>query len=149
MPEEKENNSPVPAFNFDAPVLFYAAILNESGDYTVESFETLEALVARIKSLVNQDVSVFAFCGTQLKISKPPARHLMTPWGNLPLFDISADLVPDDKGYLGADPIYLHEPPQIAVPPQKQRQAKNADDFFGDDEDAMGVFDSILPDPDA
>lgn len=149
MADEQNSENAAPAFNFDAPVLFYAAILNAEGDYTVESFETIELLTEKIKSLVNQDVSVFAFCGTQLKISRPPARHLMTPWGNFPLFDMNTELVPDDNGYLGADPVYLQEPPQITPPTTKQRQAKNTDDFFGDDEDAMGVFDSILPDPDA
>lgn len=138
-----------PAFNFDAPLKFYAAILDVEGEYSVEEFDTLDALVARIKSLVNQDVSVFSFCGTQLKISKPPARHLMTPWGNKPLFDINDALEVDEKGYLGADPIYLHEPPQVHIPTAKQKQPENADDFFDDGENVLGVFDSVLPDPDA
>lgn len=143
------SESATPAFNFDAPLKFYAAILDIEGEYTVEEFDTLDALVARIKSLVNQDVSVFSFCGTQLKISKPPARHLMTPWGNKPLFDINDALEVDEKGYLGADPIYLHEPPQINVPASKQKQPENADDFFDDGDNVLGVFDSVLPDPDA
>jgi hypothetical protein len=143
------SESATPAFNFDAPLRFYAAILDIEGEYTVEEFDTLDALVARIKSLVNQDVSVFSFCGTQLKISKPPARHLMTPWGNKPLFDINDALEVDEKGYLGADPIYLHEPPQISVPTAKQKQPENADEFFDDGDNVLGVFDSVLPDPDA
>lgn len=143
------SESAAPAFNFDAPLKFYAAILDVEGEYSVEEFDTLDALVTRIKSLVNQDVSVFSFCGTQLKISKPPARHLMTPWGNKPLFDINDALEVDEKGYLGADPIYLHEPPQINVPAGKQKQPENADDFFDDGDNVLGVFDSVLPDPDA
>lgn len=144
-----ESDDAEPAFNLDAPIKFYAAILDVEGEYSVEEFETLDALVSRIKSLVNQDVSVFSFCGAQLKISKPPARHLMTPWGNKPLFDINENLEVDEKGYLGSDPVYLQEPPQIRVPTTKQKQPENADDFFDDGDNVLGVFDSVLPDPDA
>lgn len=146
MPESDNETAPL---NLDAPLKFYAAILDVEGEYSVEEFDTLDALVVRIKSLVNQDVSVFSFCGAQLKISKPPARHLMTPWGNKPLFDINDALEVDEKGYLGADPIYLHEPPQIHIPAAKQKQPENADEFFDDGDNVLGVFDSVLPDPDA
>lgn len=148
---DAEHNSevPQPAFNFDAPVKFYATILNIDGDYSVEAFDTLDELVARIKSLVNQDVSVFSFCGTQFKISKPPARHLLTPWGNKPLFETDLQLEVDEQGYLGDDPVYLHSPPQIQVPHHgPQRTPENADEFFDDGDNVMGVFDNVLPDPD-
>lgn len=145
----ESSDSATPAFNFDAPVKFYAAILDVEGEYSVEEFATLDELVVRIKSLVNQDVSVFSFCGTQLKISKPPARHLMTPWGNKPLFDSNDALEVDEKGYLGSDPIYLQDPPQINVPAQRQKQPESADAFFDDGDNVLGVFDSVLPDPDA
>jgi hypothetical protein len=74
---------------------------------------------------------------------------LLTPWGSVPLFDANtAELEPDDSGYLGADFIHLAEPPQLNTP-KPGRQPGN-DDFFDDKEDTgLGVFDDVLPDPDS
>jgi hypothetical protein len=130
-------------------IKFYAAILYPDGEYKVEQFDTPDALANRLKSLVDKDVSVFNFAGVQLKVSRPPFRHLLTPWGAKPLFDSNTtELEPDDTGYLGADFIHLSDPPPLSVP--KQNKAGGNDEFFDDKEDAgMGVFDDILPDPDS
>jgi hypothetical protein len=129
-------------------VKFYAAILYPDGDYSVEQFDTEVALAEKLKSLVDKDVSVFNFAGTQLKVSKPPFRHLLTPWGSIPLFDSATELEPDDSGYLGVDPIHLADPPQLPI--SKTSRAPNDDEFFDDkDDNSMGVFDNILPDPDS
>jgi len=128
---------------------FYAAILYADGEYACESFDKLDGLVDRLKGLIDKDVSVFTFAGTQLKVSKPPFRHLLTPWGAKPLFDVPVDsLEPDDSGYLGGDPIHLIDPPEIKAP---QGQTVNDQDEFFDDNSLpeMGVFDSVLPDPDS
>jgi hypothetical protein len=130
---------------------FYAVILQASGDFGVETFDTLDALVNRIKALVNQDVSVFSFAGNLLPVSKPPFRHLLTPWGPKPLFDLQADeLEIDDTGYLGIDPIHLADPP-ILKQPRHNSPVENADDMFFDDaeDQSVGVFDDVLPDPDS
>lgn len=124
----------------------HAVILHADGTFTTEEFESVEALAARLKTLVNRDVSVSCFCGQRLFISKPPMRHLMTPAGNIPLFDIEADVQPDDTGYLGVDPANLEEPPQLRV----DRPAPSSDDFFNDeDEQSINIFDSAMPDPDS
>lgn len=130
-------------------IKFYAAILYPDGEYKVEQFDTVNDLSNRLKSLVDKDVSVFNFAGAQLKISRPPFRHLLTPWGSVPLFDANAaELEPDDSGYLGADFIHLAEPPQLNTP--KPGRQSNNDEFFDDKEDTgLGVFDDILPDPDS
>ena len=130
------------------PPRFYAAILYPDGDYACESFDALAALVDRLKQLIDKDVSVFTFAGAQLKVSKPPFRHLLTPWGAQPLFDVVADkLEPDDSGYLGLDPIHLADPPEIKA---TQNNSGDADEFFDDNSSPMmGVFDSALPDPDS
>lgn len=128
-------------------ISFHAAILQSDGTYFTESFETLPELVARLKELIDKDVSVFSFAGARLHTSKPPFRHLLTPWGNHPLFDVPEALEPDDTGYLGVDPIGFAAPPEIKTP--SARPAASPDDLFADDAGgAMGVFDSVLPDPD-
>lgn len=142
MTDEKETKA--------LPVIkFYAAILHADGEYNVEEFETVEELSARLKELVDKDVSVFNFAGAQLKISKPPFRHLLTPWGAHPLFDVPEDaLEPDDTGYLGLDAIHLAAPPEIKTP--SNAQLAGSDAFFDDDDGpSPGVFDSVLPDPDS
>jgi hypothetical protein len=129
---------------------FYAAILYPDGEYKVEEFADLAGLVSRMKELIDKDVSVFTFAGTQLKVSKPPFRHLLTPWGQHPLFALPQEMEPDETGYLGMDPIHLTDPPQLKVPKQKQNFADDSDEFFDDKEDnSLGVFDNILPDPDS
>lgn len=133
-----------------APVHFYAVILSPEGDFNVEEFDELEKLTARLKELINRDVSVFSFAGVRLNISKPPFRHLLTPWGNTPLFDISPDsLEPDETGYLGVDPVHLEAPPEIKTP-SAPKSSVNSGDFFSDEDDgSLNVFDGVLPDPDS
>jgi hypothetical protein len=132
------------------PGKYYAAILHSDGTYTVEEFDALEKLAARLRELIDRDVSVFTFAGTRLQISKPPFRHLLTPWGNLPLFTApDAELEPDDTGYLGLDPIHLEDPPEIKAP-RAPKANSESDEFFSEDtENVLNVFDSILPDPDS
>jgi hypothetical protein len=133
----------------ESPGHYYAVVLSPEGDFTVEEFDALEKLAARLKELVDRDVSVFSFAGVRLAISKPPFRHLLTPWGNMPLFDIPKDdLVPDETGYLGVDPIHLESPPEIKTPSSKS--SVNSGEFFSDDDDGtLNVFDGVLPDPDS
>ncbi len=131
---------------------FYAVILHPDGDFKVEEYAELSELVKRLKNLIDKDVSVFSFSGVQLKLSKPPFRHLLTPWGPQPLFDISPDeLEPDDSGYMGVDPIHLSEPPALKTPDLSKSLRGDPDEFFDDDSDStgLGVFDSVLPDPDS
>jgi len=107
--------------------------------------------VTRLKELIDRDVSVFNFAGAQLHISKPPFRHLLTPWGAEPLFTVPAqDFEVDDTGYLGLDPIHIGDPPQLKLPKQTTRQANADNEFFDDtDDNTLGAFDNILPDPDS
>jgi hypothetical protein len=69
----------------------------------------------------------------------------------IPLFVLPEKLEEDDTGYLGVDPIHLADPPQLKVPQgTKQVPAGDDDEFFSDDSGgALGVFDSVLPDPDS
>lgn len=139
--KEKEEDSPK----------FYAVILHPDGDFKVETYDELSALVNRLKTLVDKDVSVFSFSGVQLKLSKAPFRHLLTPWGPQPLFDIPADKFEEDAtGYLGVDATHLAAPPVLKSPDVSKALAHDADEFFDDDsnETGLGVFDSVLPDPD-
>lgn len=129
------------------PLKFFAAILHATGEYTCETYATLAELVQRVRALADKDVSVFTFAGEQLKISKPPFRHLLTPWGAQPLFEVPEQFEPDESGYLGLDPILLSDPPEIKSP---KSTARNSDEFFDDDAaQELGVFDNALPDPDS
>lgn len=131
---------------------FHLVILHPDGDLAVETYDALPELVTRIKTLIDKDVSVFSFSGVQLRISKPPFRHLLTPWGPQPLFDLSTDeLEADETGYLGVDPIHMAAPPVIKSPDISKSLANSADEFFDDDsaDTGLGVFDSVLPDPDS
>jgi len=133
-------------------ISFHAAVLQSDGSFGVESFASLSALAARLKELINNDVTVFAFSGERLHISKPPFRHLLVPGADpVPLFDIPQALEPDETGYLGVDPINLQGPPEIRPAQVGHPAAEQDDDFFSDDSggDVMGVFDNALPDPDS
>lgn len=135
-----------------AKISFHAAVLNHDGSFFTQAFETLDELVAYLKNRIDQDVSVFAFRGERLKISKPPLRHLLVPGQEpVPLFDLPGELEEDESGYLGVDPINQAEPPQLKVPTSNgPRPASTDDDIFGDDDaGGLGVFDAVLPDPDS
>lgn len=128
--------------------LYHAVLLHSDGTFTAETFEDANCLAARLKDLVNRDVSVACYCGQRLSVSKPPMRYLMTPTGNIPLFDTDPVIEPDETGYLGIDPAHLEDPPQIGIP-TGQKSSVAPDEFFSDDDgDAINIFDNVLPDPD-
>jgi hypothetical protein len=132
----------------DQPQQCGVVILTPDGEFKTEIFATLDELTARLADLIDKDVSVSCFSGIPLPISKPPFRHLMTPWGNKPLFATpSGELEADETGYLGVDPI-LVAPPSAIQPPVKSRQVE--DEFFDDEvSDTIDVFNRVLPDPDS
>jgi hypothetical protein len=131
-----------------APNLFHAVILQSDGTFTAETFDDANSLAARLKDLVNRDVSVACYQGQRLNVSKPPMRYLMTPDGNIPLFDTDPVIEPDETGYLGIDPTHLEDPPQIGIP-TSQKSGVAPDEFFSDEDgEAINIFDSALPDPD-
>ena len=150
MSDAADNKSEETSAAPDKPAQYHAVILKMDGELCVESFDTIDALTARIKALIDRDVTVFSFAGEQLKISKPPFRHLLTPWGNFPLFEIPKEnLEPDDTGYLGLDPVHLEAPPEIKAP-DNRRSSVNSGEFFSDEDDnSLNVFDGVLPDPDS
>lgn len=130
-------------------VLYHAVILQADGTFTAEVFESAEALAARLKTLVNRDVSVACYRGQRLNVSKPPMRYLMTPTGNIPLFESATEIEPDDTGYLGVDPAHLEDPPQLGAA-AAQKSGVDPDEFFSDDDagDTIDIFNNALPDPD-
>jgi hypothetical protein len=149
-PQQPTEPAPPPAESAEVPGLYYAVVLRADGELGVETFETRDELVTRLKELIDRDVTVFSFAGRQLKVSKPPFRHLLTPWGNLPLFDIPKDnFEPDDTGYLGIDPTHLESPPEIKAPGAHKSSVNTTDLFADEDDQSINVFDSILPDPDS
>lgn len=136
----------------EEPVMqWHAVILKSCGEFVTETYPTAEELAARLKALINHDVSVSCFYGNKIAVSKPPLRYLMAPAGNIPLFDQPGDIIEaDDTGYLGVDPIHFEDPPTIQTP-TKENRASTDDDFFVDDDEgqAINIFDDAMPDPDA
>ena len=129
---------------------YFAVVLHSDGAFVTEQFDSVAALVARLRELVDKDVSVACFTGARLAISKPPLRYLMTPEGNHALFEVPQEPEPDDTGYLGVDPIHMEDPPQLKMPQAARPGTDMPDEFFGDNNDnVIGVFDNVLPDPDS
>lgn len=151
MAKENKDAAPEAPAEETPKISFHAAILHADGRYAVESFAALEELAARLKALINQDVSVFAFRGERLHVSKGPLRYLLVPGGEpLALYDAPAELEPDDTGYLGVDPIHLGDPPQLRVPAAGRPTTAQQDEFFSaDGGNILDAFDSVLPDPDS
>lgn len=147
--ESSESITPPPP---ETQAAFFAVVLHSDGAFTTEQFSSVAALVARLRELVDKDVSVSCFSGTRLQISKPPLRYLMTPEENYALFEVPETPEPDDTGYLGVDPIHMGDPPQLKTSPAARAAAgpNTPDEFFDDSNDnVMGVFDNVLPDPDS
>lgn len=126
---------------------WHVVILHQTGELVTESFQDSQKLAARLRELIDRDVSVSCFRGERLKISKPPYRYLMTKDANVPLWEVPEVIEPDDTGYLGVDPVYFEGPPQVQAPSQT---APNPDEFFSDEANEIrNIFDDALPDPDA
>lgn len=151
MAKEKKDEAPEAPAEESPKISFYAAVLLSDGTFVAEEYPTLDALVVRLKQLIDEDVSVFVFQGGRLPISKGPLRHLLVPGGApIPLYSVPEELEPDDTGYLGVDPIHLGDPPQLRVPAQGRPTTSQQDEFFdGDGGNILGAFDSVLPDPDS
>jgi hypothetical protein len=128
---------------------YYVVILQADGEFSTESFPDVAALAARLKALIDRDVSVSCFKGARLKISKPPYRYLLTPEANIALYDVPEEIEPDETGYLGVDPTHLEGPPQLNAPAMREPTTQ-PDEFFSDQSDEIrNIFDDVLPDPDA
>ncbi len=82
---------------------FYLVIIPEDGLPRIEPFDELSALQSRIIALLGTEVALYPFLGSWLGISAGPWRYLITPWGNLPLFNVPApgDVRPDESGWVG------------------------------------------------
>jgi len=70
--------------------MFQLLIVPEDGYPSVEQFITIEELITRIKSLLKKSYYLFPGVGQLYSITKGPLRHLQTPVGAFPLFDIEA-----------------------------------------------------------
>lgn len=150
MAKEKKETAPDAPAAETPKISFHAAVLLSDGTFVAEEYDSLPALVARLKQLIDEDVSVFAYQGTRLPVSKGPLRYLLVPGAEpIALYDTPEELEPDDTGYLGVDPIHLSDPPQLRVPAQGRPTTKQEEFFDGDGGNILGAFDDVLPDPDS
>jgi hypothetical protein len=67
---------------------FYLVRLPEDEMPSVEVFDRVEQLCERITALVGTETALFPFMGYWLQITKGEMRHLLTPFGMLPLFQL-------------------------------------------------------------
>lgn len=105
---------------------YVLTLVPEDGVMRFEHIATEGELKFRVQQLLNsgEEVSISITFGHRLKISKPPLRHLVTPWGNIPLFDpLPEELTLEDDGYIG---------PRYAVP-DLMTTPPDADELEGDD----------------
>jgi hypothetical protein len=81
---------------------FWLVVCHEGDRPEIRDFTDLDSLIAAIKSYDGQDVCVFPLLGFKMGISKPPMRHLITPFGHIPLFDLpDIDDLEEDDGFMG------------------------------------------------
>ena len=130
---------------------FHLCVLDENGQFSLLSFETLHELRQTLVGYIGREVMLRAFVGAPLPLSaaipsQPLMRYLMIPGQQpLPLFDAPADLAPDEEGYVG--PMYrtLTAPMELRSPEEEDEQTEQAapasrqdpegDDFPDDDEE--------------
>lgn len=67
---------------------FILMVLPEDNWPTIEEFDDIAVLVARIKEFLGKPVCLFAFLGNRLTITAGDNRYLMTPMGSIPLFEL-------------------------------------------------------------
>lgn len=97
------------------PMAGYQLMLfTEEGELKLEEFPHLAALIARMQELLGQPVSVVPVLGYRLSISKGPARYLVTPFGNFPLFlPTTPELELEEDGYLGKRVVHTSPPTSL------------------------------------
>lgn len=89
-------------------MLFYTTSIGDAG---VHEFDNIDDLVSKIREYEGEDVTLFPVMGWRMRISKPPMRYLLTPFGNLPLFEMpTLDNVSDDDAYMGEATVPMTAP---------------------------------------
>tara|TARA_Y100001973_G_C5204622_1_gene340537 strand:- start:1814 stop:2194 length:381 start_codon:yes stop_codon:yes gene_type:complete len=79
----------------EAP-LYYLVIYAETGNPAIESYTSIEEMAERLKTLINEDVTVLPFCGRRLYISEGSMKFLWDDGHSppIPLFTVPT---PDDS----------------------------------------------------
>jgi hypothetical protein len=93
---------------------FYVVVVPMTGKATCQSFDNLDDLVAHLRSLHGQEVQVFPFTGTRLRISKG-GDYLFSPWGNHALFVANQADEPDEDGFMGVTTQFSPPPSEVVT----------------------------------
>jgi len=95
---------------------FFLVVLPDAGPPRQLVYSTSHELTDAIQALLGQDVSLFAFLGYSLAISKGPHRYLVTPVGSLPLFPAPRidEMEFEENGFVGKPK------PELAPPTQPE-----------------------------
>lgn len=87
----------------------------DCGVFTVNSFDTIDEMVAKMKTYNGRDVHVFAHCGFRMQIAPGTMPFMVLPDAErVPLFDIPEELQVADDGYVGV-PIPITQIEQASV----------------------------------
>jgi len=120
VPDEAHSSLMRQAVNTTRPAgyRFLLVVVPEDAHPRCEEFATVEALIARIKELLNTPCYLFPQIGQRLGITKGRDRFLTTSWGNFPLFDVPTmdEVVETATGWVGI--AELDETSIIAPAPQ-------------------------------
>ena len=112
---------------------FYLVVVPDGEAPTVEEYTDVAELAERVRELDGEPVSVFAFLGTRFHFSRGPYRYLLTPFGNMPLFDLprAEELGVIEDGYLGEEQEELAVP---QLPPEETQTEEGAEDGEQDED---------------
>jgi len=98
---------------------FWLFVFSEDDGPAAEEYDTLDAMIERIREIDQQasesgrSVAVYPTLAYRMRITKPPYRYLMTPFGHIPMFELPEfDTADGTDAYLGAPPRQMEVPTQ-------------------------------------
>jgi hypothetical protein len=105
---------------------FHLIVAPEDDMPSMETFEDIDAVRTRLQELDGQRVMVWAFAGFRMKITNPPFRYLMTPVGQLPLFDMPDNPEDEESDPWLADgaPVALEEGEEVEAEEEPETPAE-------------------------
>lgn len=121
-----------------------ALVVPEEGWPTFHAFASMEALQQFITTHVGAATAVYAFLGIPLRITSGEFRYLATPYGTLPLFNVSPASDTYDE-FLGERLPEVVVPDGDAVAAADDRVDSADDEFFDSDDLDTPDGDEELP----
>ncbi len=120
-----------------APPTYYVVVIPDTGDHTVMAFLTVQDAADYLKTTTVRDAKFRVFAGFRCPITMAPTRHLITPEGKFPLFDLIPEDEIDESGLLldQSPPALPAGPPVDLNAPEPETEDDDGDEDEDDDED--------------